>query len=253
MASGSEGAGGGGEQPVSLGGVDGRTEGIGAPHPLGDPLRWPASALFRWAERVGPRDVWDALPFPPGGPGVLARLRAAAASSKLFGHGRVEGRAPAPAISLSAELGAGGVSFLLPINDDEDVKNAVHLWSSSNQAGFIGIVVREEGGAAAVPRSVGGWAAAELSPLQPSPLSPHHGGGESRPPRPVPALGNALPLEMWACVLNAVASSRSVAFWNLCFAVLAPSHPRNPEFSSLRLHAHSVGCLRLYLAAAFRG
>ena len=181
--------------------------GANAPPPLSAALRWPTSALFRWEERAGPLDVWSALPFPPpgGGPGLLARLRTAAASSKLF-RARGAGRASAPAISLSAELSVCGERQLFPLNDDEDVEQAIQMmWRPSpGTADVFSLAVREgEGGGTTTTAGHGA-----------SPLS-HFlgGGGESRPPRPAPALGNALPLEMWACVLNAVASSRSVAFW----------------------------------------
>ena len=123
--------------------------------------RWPESALFRWEERAGPRDVWDTVPFPHGGPGVFGRLRDSVIASKLLrGHG--EGRA---STALSAELGGGsGASYSLPLADDDDMNKAVHLWGMCQGVPrFLAVAVHEgegEGAAAAaalaLPRAISG-------------------------------------------------------------------------------------------------
>jgi len=175
-----------------------------APLPSGAAPRWPASAFFRWEDGAGPRDAWDALPFPPGGPGVLGRLRAAATGSKLFRDGR-PGGGEDRTFSLSAELNLGGLSHLVPLKEDEDVLKAIQLWLPPPGAGggMAIAVCREEGGAsnAAAPRSVCGAAGS---------WPPSHSLRRDPLPRSAPAvsLGNAFPVDAWTCVINAVASSR---------------------------------------------
>ena len=148
--------------------------------------REPASFLLRWEPQAGPRrDAWDSLPFPAAGLGALGRLRAAAAASKLFARGR--GGGGSGLLALSVDLGArgGAVPHLLPLNDDDDVANALQMWRlSSGIPGVMEIAVREEGGAAGA-------------------------GGH----RPATTLRNAVPglhADAWAGVLNSLASSRCV-------------------------------------------
>ena len=186
--------------------------------PLGTP-RWPASALFRWEEQAGPHDAWDTFPFPPGGPGVLARLRAAAAASRLL-----RGRGDGFKLALSAELNAGGASRLLPLKDDEDVDKAAQLWRCCpGIPSVIDIVGRDSVGSA----TRGGGAAGSCEPPLPLPL--RHGGGGSQPQRPAPAaLGNALPVEMWAGVMKAVTSSRCVSITS-SLALALPLPPLAPS------------------------
>ena len=145
--------------------------------------RWPASAFFRWEDDAGPRDAWDALPFPPGGPGVLGRLRAAVAGSKLF---RYERSAPAPA--LSAELNLGSVSRLLPLKEDRDVEKVIQAWQ--------------------LPPCPGGVLA----------LAIQRGGGDGV----VAGLSNAFPIDAWACVLDAMEFCRCGMGSIGCFMFLSP-------------------------------
>ena len=107
--------------------------------PLSAP-RWPDIALFRWEEHAGPRDAWDALKFPKGGPGVLGRLRAVVLGSKL--HGRNDDRVPS--LFLSAALSVGGAPQLFPMDDDEDIEKIVQLMRlmCPASAGVIAIAVR---------------------------------------------------------------------------------------------------------------
>ena len=172
----------------------GAGSGADAPPPSGS--RWPSSALVRWE---GPRDVWDILPFPPQGPGVLGLLRDAVARCSLF-RGR-RGEEPSLVLSLSVVLSAGGASRTLPLKNDEDVEKAVLLWLRyPGTAEIIDVTTREEGVAA----NLGGGAEVPWDP----PLC------GSRPPRPAPiaaaALGNSFPVDAWACVFAAVACSRCV-------------------------------------------
>ena len=201
LRAGPEGA---GEDPgVSVDAADGAALNAPAPH-------WPSSVLFRWEEKAGPRDAWDALPFPPLGAGVCDRLRAAALRSLLFSGRGVEGRTST--LRLSAALSVGGAPQLLPLNDDGNVEKAVKLlWTlCPATASVFAVAVREEGGGpiASAAALRGDGAAGPFEPPLPLPL--RHGGGGSQPPRPAPAaaLGNALPVEMWAGVMKAVASSR---------------------------------------------
>ena len=178
---------------------------------------WPSSVLFRWEEQAGPSNVWDAPKFPPGGPGVFGRLRAIAVSSKIF-----RGRTSVPA--LSAALGTGASCRLLPLEDDEDVENAVRLWAHGPGIvmGAIDVVVREA-------------AIAEEGPVPPLPLLLASGGPQ--PPRPAPpatALGSALPVEMWMCVLKAVTSSRCVG------------HPTLSDFHTPSLPLCPLQCRTYY-------
>ena len=182
--------------PISLGASDVAASSAVAP-PSVTP-RWPSSALFRWEEQAGPRDAWDALPFPPGGPGLLDRLRAAAAASRLL-RGRDEGYFH---ISLSFEFVAGGSSRLLPLKDDEDVEKAVQLWLGAH--GAIVIVAREEGDAAtSVPhggRATGGR-------LTPSLLNDVRGPLPLEVAPEVTAFEEAS-VDIWTSVLKAVASDQ---------------------------------------------
>ena len=164
-------------------------------------LRWPASALFRWEDQGGSLDVWDYLSFPPRGHGMLGRLLSAVTSSKLF-----RGRERIPTLLLIARLSpAGSDPMSLPLYDDEDVEKAVSLWRMCpGVPGVITIAVNEEGERDAAPALLGEAGA--------PPSRPRIGGGPW-PSRPAPFaafLGNALPVDMWACVFNAVASSRCV-------------------------------------------
>ena len=54
----------------------------------------PASVRVRWDEQAheDSRDVWDVLPFPPQGPGVLGLLRDAVARCSLFRGGAMNRR-----------------------------------------------------------------------------------------------------------------------------------------------------------------
>ena len=163
-------------------------------------------ALFRWEERAGPSDAWDSLPFPPGGPGLLGRLRDAAASSELFRARRGEGRTP-PSLALSVKLKFADVLQLLPLISDEGVEKAIQLWhmTPSSAVGVITITTRE-GGAAGLS---GSSPPLELPPGElPVPHSFLRAGRGLLSPRPPPALGNALPVEMWTCMFNAIGSSR---------------------------------------------
>ena len=172
--------------------------------------RCPALALFRWEERAGPSDVWDSLPFPPGGPGVLGRLLSAAAGSNLFRERRGEGCVFTP--TLSANINVDAALQLLPLMSDEDVEMAVQLWQMGpgGAGSVIGIVVREEG-----------------LPVPPSFL---RSGRGLLPPRPPPALANALPFDVWACIFSAIASSRCVGGANVFtfFCSCPPSPPFAP-------------------------
>ena len=218
--------------------------------------RWPASVYFRWEEKAGPRDVWDSLPFPQEGAGVFGRLRAAAAGCKLF-----RARGAPPAFSLSASCCASGLFSLVPLNDDEDVEKAIGLMGQlcPGTASVLAIAVREEEEAAfaapAVPRSIG--AAVPREPPLPAP--PLHGRGDGGPraarlaPAAAAALGNALPVELWACILNAAASSRcgadAVAFPFLALLAAALSLPLASS-STLRLFVRY--CAFLFMPTARR-
>ena len=188
---------GGGNAGLTAGGPPAATAAVasvGAPPPPVAP-RWPALALFRWEERAGPSDVWDSLPFPPGGTGLLGRLLSAAAGSELLRARRGEGHAPA--LMLSAKFNVSDALQLLPLMSDEDVEKAVQLWQMGpgSAGGVIGIVVREEG-----------------LPIPPAFLCSGRGLLTSRPP---PALANALPFDMWACIFSAITSSRCVGGVNV--------------------------------------
>ena len=149
--------------------------------------RWPATVLFRWKEKSGPRDAWDTFPFPQGGSGVYGRLRAAAFSSTLFQSARGEGRVPA----LSVELSVGGASRVLLLQTDKDVEKAVQLLSQLYPATASVFVIVVRGGAAEVSQT---------------PLPLLSGGVGPRPPSPAPVAGaapeNALPIDAWTCILN---------------------------------------------------
>ena len=181
-----------------------------APNSVPPPLvapRWPARALFRWEERAGPSEAWDSLPFPPGGPGLLGRLRAAAASSELFRARRGEG--VVPALTMSVKFNVLDVLQLLPLISDEGVEKVVQLWQMApgSAGGVIAIAVREDGGGA------GGGGL-------PAPPPFLRAGRGLLPPRPPPALGNALPVEMWACIFNAIGSSRCVGGGTTCHLLI---------------------------------
>ena len=216
--------------------------------PWGVPRR-PAIMLFRWEQQAGPRDVWDAFPFPQAGSGVFNRLHDAASSSRLFAHGR-----GGNVLALSAELNVGGV---LPLRDDEDVEKALRLWQPSpGNVGVIAIVVRGASASPAVHRCIGAVGLGEpplLAPLL------HGGGGDGGPraarlaPAAAAALGNALPVELWACILNAAASSRcgadAVAFPFLALLAAALSLPLASS-STLRLFVRY--CAFLFMPTARR-
>ena len=203
----------------------GAADAAGAPPPASGSAapRWPAGSFFRWEEGAGPRDVWDALPFPPGGPGVFGRLLAAAAGSSLF-RGRGEG--DGPSLALSAVLSVGGFALPAPLRDDEDVEKAVQLWRRSPGTAGVIVITLQEGGASAasIPRS--GGAAGSREPSL----------GASRQPRTAPAvtaaLGNAFPVDAWACVLNAVACGRCGAVWVLP-PLPSPVRPRIHDLARL--------------------
>ena len=231
MTAGSEGAGGGDPSrllPPPPGGGKPDAAAMSVPPPLGSP-RWPASALFRWEEQAGPRDVWDVLPFPQEGPGVFGRLSESVAGSSLFrGH---DGLSPA-LIVLSAGLNVGGALQLLPLKNDEDVGKAVQLWQlCPATAGVIAISVRGEGAAANAAALNGGVAGSRVQ--LPPPLLLHRGGGP-RWPRPAPAtLASSLPVDFWTCVLNAITSCRCVAFAVFCKGGEGGSLPPSFPHSSL--------------------
>ena len=118
--------------------------------------RWPSTVFFRWEDGAGPRDMWDALPFPLAGPNVFGRLlNAVSGSSLIRGRGVEGGRV----LSLSAALSVGPLFPPVPLKSDEDVEKAVGMWQPPpGTAGVITIAVREEEGAAAaaVPPLSGG-------------------------------------------------------------------------------------------------
>ena len=198
--------------PERAGGDDSRDDPVSFPNPSPVNLeatnaphsaapRWPVSVLFRWEEQAGLRGAWDILPFPPGGPGVLGRLLAAASESRSCGRSEVE-LAPA----LSAKLIAGGASWLLPLEDDRDVEKAVQLWQlCPGIPGVIDIVAREGGGRGA--RETRGPRAA--GPGNPPPSLLNSGGGPLLPSQAtvVSAFEDAN-VDVWMGVLSAVASSR---------------------------------------------
>ena len=175
----------------------------GVPPPASVATCWPASAFFRWEDGAGPRDAWDALPFPPGGPGVFGRLLATATRVSLF-HGRRCGFAPAPA--LSAVLNLSGVLQLIPLKGDDDVEKVVRLAGqlSPGTAAVLTFAVREEGASAAAASAAAAAAA------------PTHISVGTLPPRPAPAaaaaLGDAFPVDAWTAILNVMASSRCVVY-----------------------------------------
>ena len=196
---------------------------VGVDDPLtsGDSaLRWPASALIRWEERKGPRDVWTILPFPRGGSGVLYRLLDATSSSKLF---RGRSRLSVTALTLSAELSVGGALQLFPLKDDEDVEQAIQLtWKLC--PGTEGVV----------PFAVSELGAADEAGTGALPFSLLLGGGGPLSPSPPATIGNTYPIDAWTCVLNAVISSRCVGF-------LAPSLPPASSRTSTRIQP-TRGC-----------